>query len=235
MLSPIVSVVMPAFNAAPTIRNAIGSIIDQTFDDWELIVVDDGSTDHTEQEVKKFNDPRIRYERFETNHGIVTARNYGNALSKGKWIAMQDADDHSMPDRLMRSLESGDGVDVLYHGIYMNMYNSAQDRMQRTYHPAPSFDRNRIVKEQYLPGACIFRRLLWERHPFRESTKHAFDWMMHIDWSLNGAEYQGVKAGLYEYVRVGNSASIRYEKSGKRDEAFNLIKEVVKKEYAPFF
>lgn len=225
---------MPAFNAEGTIRNAIGSILDQTEKNWELIIVNDGSTDGTEQEIARFDDPRIKYHRFQENRGIVTARNFGNALAKSKWIAMQDADDFSMPNRLEvchRLIEAED-IDVIIHGVYTNMYDDKNDRMKRTYTTPPRYIRNRILKEQYLPGVCLFRKSLWERNPFREETKHAFDWMMHIDWSMNGARYEDWDEGLYEYVRHANSSSIRYENEGKRAQAFDLINGIIAKEYA---
>lgn len=103
-MMPKVSVLMPAYNAEPYIAEAIGSILDQTFTDFELIIVDDGSTDSTPGIVAAFSDPRIRCERNEKNLGIVGALNRALALARGAYIARMDADDVSDPERLSKQV-----------------------------------------------------------------------------------------------------------------------------------
>ncbi|UCS93963.1 glycosyltransferase [Echinicola marina] len=98
--NPLVSVIMPCYNAGQYISKAIKSILTQSLGDFELLVIDDGSTDHTENLVRNISDIRIRYHRFEENRGNYVARNYGLDLAKGKYIAMADADDVSLPKRL---------------------------------------------------------------------------------------------------------------------------------------
>jgi len=75
--TPAVSVVIPTYNRAHLVGRAIRSVLNQTYQDFEIIVVDDGSTDNTEEVVKSFNDPRIRYIRHEENRGGSAARNTG--------------------------------------------------------------------------------------------------------------------------------------------------------------
>ena len=75
--TPTVSVIIPTYNRAHLVGRAIRSVLNQTFQDFEIIVVDDGSTDNTEEVVKGFNDPRIRYIRHEENRGGSAARNTG--------------------------------------------------------------------------------------------------------------------------------------------------------------
>ena len=96
---PAVSVVMPAYNAASTIASAIESIILQTLTDWELILIDDGSTDHTAAIISEVADSRIRLYRT-ANRGIARALNFGIKLSRGRFIARMDADDISHSERL---------------------------------------------------------------------------------------------------------------------------------------
>lgn len=95
-----VSVIMPCFNAAKYLVEAINSILNQTLSNLELIIINDGSTDGTEMLVQKFTDKRIRYLSFEENRGNYVARNKGLGLAQGKYIAMADADDISLPERL---------------------------------------------------------------------------------------------------------------------------------------
>ncbi len=100
-----ISVIMPCYNASQYAYEAIVSIIEQSHEDWELIVVDDGSIDNTVQIIQSFNNDRIRLYRLRKNHGNYYARNYGIKQASGKYIAMMDADDISMPHRLRRQFD----------------------------------------------------------------------------------------------------------------------------------
>jgi glycosyltransferase involved in cell wall biosynthesis len=101
MFQPRISVVIPTYNRAYCISKAIQSIQNQTFPRWELLIVDDGSTDDTEKIVGSFsiNDPRIRYVQ-QANSGASTARNYGVQESKGEIIVYVDSDDEVLPEFL---------------------------------------------------------------------------------------------------------------------------------------
>lgn len=95
----IVSAIMPAYNEALHIGNAIQSVIDQEFRDWELIVVDDGSKDDTLAEAWRFSDPRVKIIALGTNLGRGRARNVALSEATGKYIAVCDADDISLSSR----------------------------------------------------------------------------------------------------------------------------------------
>ena len=99
---PQVSVVMPVYNGERFLAEAIESILDQTFTDLELIVVDDGSTDGSADIVRTYleRDGRIRFFQHERNRGAADARNTGIAAARGEYIAAMDADDISLPERL---------------------------------------------------------------------------------------------------------------------------------------
>lgn len=98
---PSFSVVMPVYNKGPHIARAIRSVLDQTFDDFELILVNDASTDNSLEEIEKFVDPRIRlFHREEPGPGGYAARNLGIMESESKWVAFLDADDEWFPDHL---------------------------------------------------------------------------------------------------------------------------------------
>lgn len=101
---PLVSIVMPAHNAADFIDDAIHSVLGQSYGNWELLIVDDASTDKTLEVVKQFGDERIRVIKCLRNGGAAKARNRGVRASKGKFLCFLDADDLWQPDKLERQL-----------------------------------------------------------------------------------------------------------------------------------
>lgn len=101
--NPCVSTVIPAYNAGECIARAIDSVLAQTFCDYEIIVVDDGSTDNTAEVVKKYGS-KVHFI-YQTNQGVSAARNTAIAAAKGHWIAFLDADDEWLPDKLRRQME----------------------------------------------------------------------------------------------------------------------------------
>ena len=98
--SPLVSIILPAYNAEKYIREAINSILAQTLTDFELIILDDGSADNTAKIIKSYTDDRIRYYRNNRNLGVAKSLNIGLEKSRGQYIARMDADDVSVTSRL---------------------------------------------------------------------------------------------------------------------------------------
>lgn len=101
---PTVSVVVPAYNRARFLADAVASVINQTLTDLEIIVVDDGSTDDTRTVVESLADERIRYVRHDENKGANAARNTGIRLARGRYVAFQDSDDRWDPQKLERQI-----------------------------------------------------------------------------------------------------------------------------------
>jgi glycosyltransferase involved in cell wall biosynthesis len=104
LTSPAVSVVVPAFNSELFVGPAIESILQQTLTDFELIIIDDGSTDDTLGVINSYKDPRIRVLRNAQNLGLATTRNIGIDAASGRYIAWLDSDDLSHPSRLKRQV-----------------------------------------------------------------------------------------------------------------------------------
>lgn len=98
-----ISVVIPAYNASQCIERAIDSVLAQTFADYEIIVVDDGSTDNTAEIIRQYGD-KVKYIR-QDNAGVSVARNTAIAAAKGDWIAFLDADDEWLPEKLFLQME----------------------------------------------------------------------------------------------------------------------------------
>src|SRR5690606_38731871 len=95
-----ISIIMPAFNSDKFINSAIESVLKQTFDDWELLIVDDGSQDNTVDAILSFRDNRIKLIRLDKNYGNYHARNIGIRASSSKYVAMFDSDDICHSNRL---------------------------------------------------------------------------------------------------------------------------------------
>jgi len=117
-----VSVIIPTYNRAHLISRVIQSVLDQTYRDFEMIVVDDGSTDNTAEIVNGFNDSRIRYIRHDKNRGAAAARNTGIKAAIGSYIAFQDSDDEWLPTKLEKQLmafsNASSKVGVIYSGLW---------------------------------------------------------------------------------------------------------------------
>ncbi|RKS17518.1 glycosyltransferase involved in cell wall biosynthesis [Flavobacterium endophyticum] len=131
---PLFSVIVPLYNKEKSIQNTLKSALDQTFTDFEIIIINDGSTDQSESKALAINDSRIRL--FSTeNQGVSAARNYGIAKASGTLIAFLDADDYWFPNHLKQLSE-------LYEmfpqcGLYCTNY-------ERFYNP------NKIIKPTYI-------------------------------------------------------------------------------------
>lgn len=115
----LVSIIMPSYNTGRFLSETIRSVLAQTYTNWELLLVDDASTDNTDEVVMAFlTDSRIRYIKNETNRGAAVSRNRALREAKGKWIAFLDSDDLWMPDKLEKQIafmtENG------YHFSYTN-------------------------------------------------------------------------------------------------------------------
>lgn len=118
-MNELVSIIMPSYNTGAYIKETINSVVLQTYDNWELIIVDDCSTDNTDEVVQPFlNDQRIRYLKNERNSGAAISRNKALREARGKWIAFLDSDDLWMPDKLEKQIQFMDVGG--YHFSYTN-------------------------------------------------------------------------------------------------------------------
>lgn len=103
-MSDLVSIIMPSYNTAQYITETIQSVIDQTYHNWELIIVDDCSTDNTDIVIGKIKDPRIRYIKNEKNSGAAVSRNRALREANGRWVAFLDSDDLWKPEKLEKQI-----------------------------------------------------------------------------------------------------------------------------------
>lgn len=103
-MNDLVSIITPSYNTAKYIGETIRSVLDQTYQNWELIIVDDCSKDDTDAVVSSFSDERIRYLKNEKNSGAAVSRNYALREAKGRWIAFLDSDDLWLPEKLEKQV-----------------------------------------------------------------------------------------------------------------------------------
>lgn len=127
------SIIMPTYNREKTIGRAIKSVLNQSYKNWELIVVDDGSTDNTNDEINKIKDSRLKYF-FQENKGRSSARNSGISLSSGDFICFLDSDDKYYPHHLkvLYSNICSNGKIALYHTRHcMNIDGEVKKKKKR--------------------------------------------------------------------------------------------------------
>ncbi len=183
-----ISVVMPVHNGEKYLQEAIDSILNQTFTDFEFIILNDGSTDKTEEIILSYDDPRIVYVKNEENLQIVKTLNKGIALAKGKYIARMDADDISMPERLekqVRYMEEHLEVDVC--GSFLDTMGEGVKRYWNyPYTPASI----KIALMFYSPLAhpsVIVRKCFFDNARYASAYLKAEDYYL---WAVNSKEYE---------------------------------------------
>ena len=165
---PLVSVVMPTYNRADLLPRSIDSILNQTYTNFEFIIVDDGSTDTTPTLLQTYaqNDPRIKILTNPKNKGISYSRNRGTDAAKGKYIAIMDSDDYSEPERLRKHvdyLEKNKDVTVL-NALHYDM--TQEEATQNNWVPPLRLDIIFHLKN-YFTNIAVFRTDFVRKHNIR--------------------------------------------------------------------
>ena len=178
-----VSVVLPTFNRARCIARAIDSVLDQTFTDIELIVVDDGSTDDTRELVEQYTDSRVRYV-WQEHEGACAARNRGIHESRGEYIAFQDSDDEWIPEKLEKQIEHlmVSGADIVFSAFYRGEENGEIERF-----PPDAERKNCFISLcDIIPDnicstqTLLFRKECLQENLFDTSLRRLQDWELMI-------------------------------------------------------
>lgn len=173
-MKSILSVILPAFNAEKHIEQAIDSILNQTFEDFELIIADDGSSDTTKQIIDSYTDPRIRISHNRVNQGKVLTANRLVEIAQGKYITIHDADDFSEPNRFQIAidfLEPNTSLAMIGTSFYQHTggkrrtvrmpteYDAIKEKLPHTsqFHGPTLFFRKEILSETN----GLFRYFTW--------------------------------------------------------------------------
>ena len=155
---PEITVAMPAYNAAAHLREAMDSILAQSFEDFELLVVDDGSTDNTLALAQSIDDKRVRVERLPVNKGRPIARNMALGRARGRYLAWMDADDIAMPHRLQAQhdcLEAHPQIHICGAGVQYFGHSSALELFPEQ----PEAARAAALFGAPVPNGCALLRL----------------------------------------------------------------------------
>lgn len=123
--SLLITVIIPSYNHGKYLGRALQSLLDQTYTNWEVIIIDNHSTDHTESVIKSFSDSRIKFLKIKNNGIVAASRNAGIRSARGTWVAFLDADDWWTKDKLTISMShANQNVDLIYH--YVETINKNQ-------------------------------------------------------------------------------------------------------------
>lgn len=158
-MNELVSVIMPSYNTGKYIEESIRSVLAQTYENWELIIVDDCSTDNTDQIVGQFlADRRIRYLKNEKNSGAAVSRNWALREAKGKWIAFLDSDDLWHPQKLEKQIAF-----MLENGFKFT-YTDYQIQLNGEWLPYVYYGPD-VVNERKMKDYCYFSTItvMYER------------------------------------------------------------------------
>ncbi|MDQ6770846.1 MAG: glycosyltransferase [Gemmatimonadota bacterium] len=205
---PRFSVVVPTYNRTEALRRAIGSVLRQTYHDFEIIVVDDGSTDDTKSVVQGFADARIRYWWLPNSGGPATPRNAGIDAAKSDWISFLDSDDLWYPKKLEmvnRALSENPDVDAVSNDEIVHFAGSGKKR-PITYGPVSAqFYREMLVTgNRCSTSAMTVRKGFLDAHGLRFNTSSSYviveDYDMWLRMALHGANFLFLNMPLGEYV-----------------------------------
>jgi glycosyltransferase involved in cell wall biosynthesis len=207
--APVITVVMPAYRETPPILSrAIDSILTQTFRDLELVVVLDNPDNHEAIALLRdmaARDPRVRFTVNEKNRGVWPSYNIGIRLARGAYIAIQDADDKSLPHRLRTLLDfmkANPEVDVVGASLEYVDEATGKNLMTRHYEAAVGGVIRRFCPIAH--GTTLRKRGLHERFGFYdESTelRHAADYELWFRWHSQGVKMVNVKDVVYTYYQ----------------------------------
>lgn len=180
-MTPFFSIILPTYNREKMIPVAIQSVIDQRYPAWELIIIDDGSTDNTRQLIKSFSDERIKYV-YQDNSERSVARNHGISLASGQYICFLDSDDYYLPEHLsslhQKITDSGSQIAFYYAGSCSIEKGKPVER--------PQFENMAGNNAEFIlraviatPQACIHKAIL-NKHKFNPCIRIGEDmelWM----------------------------------------------------------
>ena len=226
--SQIISIIIPTYNRGMLIAEAIKSVINQTYANWELIIVDDGSTDDTEHIVSQFikKDDRISYVKRPDSKpkGANACRNYGLELSKGDFIKWLDSDDFLNENCLQRQLNEiqKDG-EVFANFCYAQFFNVEGDSLQHLDKLWCEKLTTTKITEDLIKAKLkwpilsgLWRRSVFKDDPFNEALKNSQEWLFNIGMSLLPGFKMNVTECRLAYIRThSDSMSSKVNSNGK--------------------
>ncbi len=219
--SPLVSILMLTYNRAHFIGEAIASVLAQTYSNFELIIIDDGSTDDTASVVGDFNDSRIKYIKEPTNLGLVVRRRESLAQATGEYVAVLDSDDSwTSKDKLQQQVtfmeEHGDCVVV---GTFITLIDETGKEIKRTTYRVTDKEirNNFLLRNQFAHSSTVMRTALLKTIPgYRFTLSEDLDLFMQLGTI-------GTLANLPSYL-----TAYRVHNISESSKKLALIEEVLK-------
>ncbi|WP_189446789.1 glycosyltransferase family 2 protein [Candidatus Methylopumilus universalis] len=211
LIKPTVSIIIPTYNHAEFLRNALDSVCNQTFNEWEAIVVNNYSEDDTVEVVEAYNDRRIKLFNFE-NHGIIAAaRNYGLSISNAPYVAFLDSDDLWYPKKLQNSIDMlMKGYDLVCHA---EVWVGPGERRRKVYYGPESratFENLLLQGNCLSTSAVLVRRESLIRANFFSVNPDfitAEDYDLWLKLSFGGGKFGFIDEVLGEYlIHEGNQS-----------------------------
>ena len=227
-----VSVILCFYNEEKYLAQSIDSVLRQTYSNFELILVNDGSTDYSEKIVEKYHDSRIRYKTYEGNKHLAYARNRGLELATGDYLAFFDGDDIMVPDKLEKQVAFLDEhVDIMVvSGGYSYMDGEGHIEKEII---TPKYLDDRHIRAFFLFGNCIangasmFRREVVDKyHLFLdESNSASEDWRYWIS-VLQYGKFANINECCY-YYRINHGSKAKKIMKSDQQKYFNKINEIL--------
>lgn len=218
--SALVSIIIPSWNAAAYVKEAVDSALAQTYQNIEVILIDDGSTDNTKEALAPYwSNPKFRY-LYQLNKGLASARNTGIRAAKGAYIAFLDSDDMFMPEKIEKQvavLEAQPDFAVCYSDLYHfedgNPRKFYHHRYAAIYPSGDIFEP--LLHTQFLnPLTLVVRREVFVRHGmFDETLRRSEDWDLWLRWAHAGVKFFYLEEPLayYRIRSIGNLSAIESE------------------------
>lgn len=219
-MQPVVSIIIPMYNAAQYIDCALDSATNQTYDDFEIVVIDDGSTDDSAKIVQANQDPRVRYFR-QDNQGQSAAINFGVKHSTGKFIKLLDADDWLNPSHLECQIDamgaSTDKVSSCRWGYFVDDYRTPAVRKEFTnsdYDSPMQWIVDSLTKDEGMMGGWMWLipRRIWHRaggYDTRLSLNNDFHFSIKLLLASNGIRHAAEAIYSYRAAATGTLSVIR--------------------------
>lgn len=223
-MTPQVSILMPVYRTAPFLREAMDSMLEQTFADFELIALDDCSPDNAEEILDTYHDPRIVRYKGERNEGLANVLNVGVKMAQGKYIARMDSDDISLPNRLQTQvdyLERHPDIDLVSAG--MQLFGAGEGIWIRELNPE-KVKINALFHSPVLHPTSVWRKSSFELHGlhFHQETVPAEDYDLWTRALLNGLRLVNLPEVLYQYRIHPGQATKQTEKISAKTREVQL-------------
>lgn len=223
-MSGLVSVLMPVFNTALYLREAMDSILSQTFADFELIVLDDCSPDNAEEILDAYDDPRIVKYKGEKNVGLSNVLNVGIGMARGKYIARMDSDDVSLPQRLQVQVDYLDKhpeVDLVSVG--MRLFGAKEGTWIREINPE-KVKIEAMFHSPVLHASSVWRKDAFEKQGlrFRQEMVPAEDYDLWTRAMLKGLKLVNLPEVLYEYRIHEAQATVQTDKTAAKSREVQM-------------